>query len=74
MMIKEEPTRLDEALRVARKETDRQILGMKYHLQMVTNKVVDLEKEAEGTFASGILCLQERVDMRETKSNKFHFN
>lgn len=49
MMIKEEPTRLDEALRVARKETDRQILGMKHHLQMVTNKVVDLEKEAEGT-------------------------
>lgn len=49
MMIKEEPTRLDEALRVARKETDRQILGMKLHLQMVTNKVVDLEKEAEGT-------------------------
>lgn len=49
MMIKEEPTRLDEALRVARKETDRQILGIKQHLQMVTNKVVDLEKEAEGT-------------------------
>jgi hypothetical protein len=47
-MIKEEPTRLDEALRVARKETDRQLLGMKHHLQMVTNKVVDLEKEAEG--------------------------
>jgi len=47
MVIKEEPTRLDEALRAARKETDRQILGMKYHLQMVTNKVVDIEKEAE---------------------------
>lgn len=47
MVVKEDPTRLDEALRAARKETDRQILGMKYHLQMVTNKVVDIEKEAE---------------------------
>lgn len=47
MVVKEEPTRLDEALRAARKETDRQILGMKYHLQMVTDKVVDIEKEAE---------------------------
>ncbi|KAF9130547.1 hypothetical protein BGW39_002957 [Mortierella sp. 14UC] len=60
MMIKEEPTRLDEALRVARKETDRQILGMKYHLQMVTNKVVDLEKEAEGTIKS-VLVKEEEV-------------
>lgn len=49
MMVKEEPTRFDEVLRAARKETDRQILGMKYHMQMVTNKVVDLEKEAEST-------------------------
>ncbi|KAF9089242.1 hypothetical protein BGX23_006836 [Mortierella sp. AD031] len=60
MMIKEEPTRLDEALRVARKETDRQILGMKYHLQMVTNKVVDLEKEAEGSIKS-VLVKEEEV-------------
>ncbi|KAG0376121.1 hypothetical protein BGX24_008251 [Mortierella sp. AD032] len=60
MMIKEEPTRLDEALRVARKETDRQILGMKLHLQMVTNKVVDLEKEAEGTIKS-VLVKEEEV-------------
>jgi hypothetical protein len=47
MVVKEEPTRLDEAIRVARQETDRQILGMKHHFQMVTNKVVDFEKEAE---------------------------
>jgi hypothetical protein len=47
MVIKEEPTRLDEALRLARKETDRQILGMRQHLQIVTNKVVDIEREAE---------------------------
>ncbi|KAF9923982.1 hypothetical protein FBU30_005968 [Linnemannia zychae] len=60
MMVKEEPTRLDQALRVARKETDRQILGMKYHLQMVTNKVVDLEKEAEGTIKS-VLVKDEEV-------------
>lgn len=60
MMVKEEPTRLDEALRVARKETDRQILGMKLHLQMVTNKVVDLEKEAEGTIKS-VLVKEEDV-------------
>ncbi|KAG0198856.1 hypothetical protein BGX28_007769 [Mortierella sp. GBA30] len=60
MMIKEEPTRLDEALRAARKETDRHILGMKYHLQMVTNKVVDLEKEAESSIKS-VLVKEEEV-------------
>ncbi|KAF9428214.1 hypothetical protein BGZ94_003074 [Podila epigama] len=60
MVIKEEPTRLDEALRAARKETDRQILGMKYHLQMVTNKVVDIEKEAESTIKS-VLVKEEEV-------------
>ncbi|KAF8939894.1 apolipo protein O-domain-containing protein [Dissophora ornata] len=60
MVIKEEPTRLDEALRAARKETDRQILGMKYHLQMVTNKVVDLEKEAESNIKS-VLVREEEV-------------
>ncbi|KAF9183695.1 hypothetical protein BGZ51_003844 [Haplosporangium sp. Z 767] len=60
MMIKEEPTRLDEALRAARKETDRQILGMKYHLQMVTDKVVDLEKEAETSIKS-VLVREEEV-------------
>ncbi|KAG9061153.1 hypothetical protein KI688_007491 [Linnemannia hyalina] len=61
MMIKEEPTRLDEALRVARKETDRQILGMKYHLKMVTNKVVDLEKEAEVGTIKSVLVKEEDV-------------
>ncbi|KAG0266150.1 hypothetical protein BG011_003137 [Mortierella polycephala] len=60
MMIKEEPTRLDEALRAARKETDRQILGMKYHFQMVTDKVVDLEKEAETSIKS-VLVREEEV-------------
>ncbi|KAF9314327.1 hypothetical protein BG003_004280 [Podila horticola] len=60
MVVKEEPTRLDEALRAARKETDRQILGMKYHLQMVTNKVVDIEKEAETTIKS-VLVKEEEV-------------
>ncbi|GJJ74069.1 MICOS complex subunit MIC26 [Entomortierella parvispora] len=60
MVIKEEPTRLDEALRAARKETDRQILGMKYHLQMVTNKVVDIEKEAESNIKS-VLVKEEEV-------------
>ncbi|KAF9432839.1 hypothetical protein BGZ76_010250 [Entomortierella beljakovae] len=60
MVIKEEPTRLDEALRIARNETDRQILGMKYHLQVVTNKVVDLEKEAESNIKS-VLVKEEEV-------------
>ncbi|KAI7816064.1 apolipo protein O-domain-containing protein [Gamsiella multidivaricata] len=60
MVVKEEPTRLDEVLRAARKETDRQILGMKYHLQMATNKVVDLEKEAEGNIKS-VLVKEEEV-------------
>ncbi|KAF9273289.1 hypothetical protein BGZ68_001640 [Mortierella alpina] len=60
MMVKEEPTRLDEVLRAARKETDRQILGMKYHMQMVTNKVVDLEKEAESSIKS-VLVKEEEV-------------
>ncbi|KAF9347832.1 hypothetical protein BGX26_000712 [Mortierella sp. AD094] len=60
MVIKEEPTRLDEALRIARKETDRQILGMKYHLQAVTNKVVDIEKEAENNIKS-VLVKEEEV-------------
>ncbi|KAF9207789.1 hypothetical protein BGZ59_010969 [Podila verticillata] len=60
MVVKEEPTRLDEALRAARKETDRQILGMKYHLQMVTDKVVDIEKEAETTIKS-VLVKEEEV-------------
>ncbi|KAG0293728.1 hypothetical protein BGZ98_002051 [Dissophora globulifera] len=60
MVVKEEPTRLDEALRAARKETDRQISGVKYHLQMVTNKVVDLEKEAEGNIKS-VLVREEEV-------------
>ncbi|KAF8985390.1 hypothetical protein BGZ46_004502 [Entomortierella lignicola] len=60
MVVKEEPTRLDEALRIVRKETDRQILGMKYHLQAVTNKVVDIEKEAETTVKS-VLVKEEEV-------------
>ncbi|KAF9948664.1 hypothetical protein BGZ72_009443 [Mortierella alpina] len=60
MMVKEEPTRLDEVLRAARKETDRQILGMKYHMQLVTNKVVDLEKEAESSIKS-VLVKEEEV-------------
>ncbi|KAF9099034.1 hypothetical protein BGX27_000669 [Mortierella sp. AM989] len=60
MVIKEEPTRLDEALRAVRKETDRQILGMKYHLQAVTNKVVDIEKEAESNIKS-VLVKEEEV-------------
>ncbi|KAI1293404.1 hypothetical protein EDD11_008427 [Mortierella claussenii] len=60
MVVKEEPTRLDEALRAARQETDRQILGMKYHLQMVTDKVVGLEKEAETNIKS-VLVKEEEV-------------
>ncbi|KAF9584417.1 hypothetical protein BGW38_006529 [Lunasporangiospora selenospora] len=60
MMVKEEPTRLDEALRAAREETDRQILGMKHHLQMVTNKVVDFEKDAETSIKS-VLVREEEV-------------
>ncbi|KAG0337613.1 hypothetical protein BG004_007573, partial [Podila humilis] len=61
MVVKEEPTRLDEALRAARKETDRQILGMKYHLQMVTNKVVDIEKEAETSIKSVLVKEEEAM-------------
>ncbi|KAF9354864.1 hypothetical protein BGX34_010775 [Mortierella sp. NVP85] len=60
MVVKEEPTRLDEAIRVARQETDRQILGMKHHFQMVTNKVVDFEKEAESNIKS-VLVKEEEV-------------
>ncbi|KAF9912332.1 hypothetical protein BX616_010331 [Lobosporangium transversale] len=60
MVVKEEPTRLDEAIRAARNETDRQLLGMKYHLQMVTNKVVDMEKEAESNIKS-VLVKEEEV-------------
>ncbi|KAG0231902.1 hypothetical protein BGW42_008569 [Actinomortierella wolfii] len=60
MVVKEEPTRLDEAIKVARQETDRQILGMKTHLQMVTNKVVDVEKEVESTVKS-VLVKEEEV-------------
>ncbi|KAF9957612.1 hypothetical protein BGZ65_001958 [Modicella reniformis] len=60
MVVKEEPTRLNEAFRVARQETDRQILGMKQHFQVVTNKVVDLEKEAENNIKS-VLVKEEDV-------------
>ncbi|KAG0222136.1 apolipo protein O-domain-containing protein [Mortierella sp. GBAus27b] len=60
MVIKEEPTRLNEALRAARQETDRQILGMKYHLQQVTDKVVEIEKEAETNIKS-VLVKEEEV-------------
>ncbi|KAG0251899.1 hypothetical protein DFQ27_008443, partial [Actinomortierella ambigua] len=60
MVVKEEPTRLDEAIKVARQETDRQILTMKTHLQLVTNKVVDVEKEVESTVKS-VLVKEEEV-------------